>query len=587
MCGLGGLVRYDAPVDRPLLAAMASRLRHRGPDGEGMHRTDHCGLVHTRLALLDAPGGTQPFLSPDGRLALVFNGEIYRLDALRRALAPTWPFATRSDAEVVLAAYAAWGERCVEHLDGMFAFFVWDARTETGFAARDPLGVKPFVYAWDGARLAFASEARALLPALPSPPLADREALLEVLVAPCFSGVERPAFADLAHLPPGSRLRIAREGLSVERWWRYPLTADAPGEGLAARLAAALTDAVESTLAADVPVGVFLSGGLDSTAIAAIARRAGARPPAFTVRFDHHARADAGASRIVVSDDLPFARAAARDLDLDLEEVPVGRDALDDDLDAVAAANDALPAWEQELAQHRLARAAARRVKAVLVGDAADETHYGYHFLLDPEATESPGRILARFADPPLRAGVLPRAREHFDAKYRALAEDLGHRWTSPRDRVLATTCLVVERWLPRLLHNGDVHTMAHGLEARVPFADRGLLALAGSVPPELARRGGVEKQLLREALRGVVPEMVRIRTKSALPKDLGDATPYQRLCEREIARSGDLLAALLDLDVLRRWCGERTILAERERALLFRVITLARWARRWGVRLA
>jgi asparagine synthase (glutamine-hydrolysing) len=588
MCGIGGLVRYDVPTDGIALAAMRARLRHRGPDGEATHVSPHCGLVHTRLSLVDPVGGAQPFTSPDGRFVLVYNGEVYGLDALRRELAAGWEFRTRSDAEVVLAAYAAWGERCVHRLEGMFAFFVWDTRAEAGFAARDKLGVKPFVYAWDGASFAFASEAKALLPTLRSRPQAHREALLEVLVAPCFSGVESPAFAGMSHLPPGSSLRVSRAGVSVDRWWRYELTGDAPDDAtLAARVGDALGRAVRRTLVADVPVGVFLSGGLDSTAIAAHAVRVGYAPRAFTVRFDDHARAEEGASRIVVSDDLPFALEAARTLALDATVVAVARDELDADLDAVAFANDALPAWEQEVAQSRLARAASRHVKAVLVGDAADETHFGYHFLHDDVATESPARILERFADAPIRRAVMAQPRAHFDAKYRALVTGLGHRWDAPRDRAMATACLVVERWLPRLLHNGDIHTMAHGLEARVPFADGALLDIARRVSPEAAMRGGVEKAVLREALRGVVPEVVRVRTKSALPKDLGDGRRYQRLCAREIERAGDLLTAVLDVDVLRRWCDERTVLAERERALLFRVVCLVRWARRWGVDLA
>lgn len=587
MCGIGGEVRYDAPARGDVLAAMRDRLRHRGPDGEGTAVAPHCALVHTRLALLDRAGGAQPMTSPDGRFTLVYNGEVYELDALRRELAASWDFATRSDAEVVLAAYAAWGEHCVRHLEGMFAFFVWDRLTETGFAARDKLGVKPFVYAWDGDSLAFASEAKALLPALRSPPRANLEALLEVLVAPCFSGVEAPAFEGMSHLPPGSLLRVSRAGLTVERWWRYELTGDSreSDAALAARVGESLERAVRRTLAADVPVGVFLSGGLDSTALAAYARRAGFAPRAFTVRFDDHARADAGASRIVVSDDLPFAREAARSLSLDATEVAVPRAELDADLDAVALANDALPAWEQEVAQSRLAREASRHVKAVLVGDAADETHFGYHFLHDAVATEGPSRILERFADAPVRPDVMARPRDHFDAKYRALVGALGHRWDTPRERAMATACLVVERWLPRLLHNGDVHTMAWSLEARVPFADGELLEAARRVSPEAAMHGGVEKAVLRGALRGVIPEVVRTRTKSALPKDLGDGGRYQRLCAKEIARSGDVIGAVLDVDALRRLCEERSTPTERDRALLFRVVCLARWARRWGVR--
>lgn len=221
----------------------------------------------------------------------------------------------------------------------------------------------------------------------------------------------------------------------------------------------------------------------------------------------------------------------------------------------------------------------------MLVGDAADETHFGYHFLHDPVATEGPAHILERFADAPVRPDVMPRPREHFDAKYRRLVGALGHRWETPHERAMATACLVVERWLPRLLHNGDVHTMAWSLEARVPFADGELLEVARRVSPEAAMRGGVEKAVLRGALRGVIPEVVRVRTKSALPKDLGDGRRYQALCTKEIARSGDVLGAVLDVDALRRLCDERTTPTERDRALLFRVVCLARWARRWGVR--
>lgn len=590
MCGIGGIVGpvWGSPSRDERLEAMRQRLRHRGPDGSGVFGDDGCGLVHTRLALLDESGGRQPFRSPDGRFTLVYNGEIYNYAELRRRLAPDWSFRTRSDAEVVLAAFSVLGERCPEILDGMFAFFVWDGTESRGFAARDRLGVKPFVYAMEtdeaGGRLVFASEAKAILAARPGPPRVCRESLLEVLVAPCFSGVERPAFEGLSYLPPGHRLRIDREGLRVERWGDHELasTCEESGDQLATELGEALDVAVRGALEADHPVGLFLSGGLDSTVLAGLARRAGAHPPAFSIAFQDHDRFDYARSLIVNSDDAPFARLAADEMGLEHEVVPARRCA--EDLRQLAQQNDALPAWEQELAQHHLARTAARRVKAVLVGDAADETHYGYHFLLDPVATERPRRILERFAGPAadlVRPDVLDRPLDHFEEKYRNLVRDAGHDDRSPLARTLGTTWLIVHRWLPRLLHNGDIHTMAHSLEARVPFAAETVLQVARRVPPSIALEGGVEKALLRRASRGLIPEVIRLRRKSALPKDQGPG--IARFYQDQVRPMIDRLGSLLDPDRLASLCAA-DVLDEGERALLFRLAGLGYFAEAHGV---
>lgn len=572
MCGIAGIVRYSAGDDLSRLERMQRCLRHRGPDDHGMWTSPHAGLVHTRLALIDPAGGAQPLRSD--RYVLVYNGEVYNAAELRRELAESWVFRTRCDAEVVLAAYARWGTACPARLDGMFAFFVWDTARETGFAARDLLGVKPFVYAHAGGELVFASEAKAVLAALPARPRARREALLEYLVVPCFSGVETPMFEGLEYLPPGHAMQIDRSGVTITRWGEHDLLG-ATDDVTAEELRVAVERAVQRTLIADAPVGVFLSGGLDSTAIAACAGRA---LPAWTIRFAEQDRYDYARSRIVISDDGPFAALAARELGLDLAIVAVDRGGLGADLQILATHNDALPAWEQEVAQHHLACAAARTCKAVLVGDAADETHYGYHFLLDADATCDPRGVIERFA-----AGDLwPDAIAHFAAKYRALAEAAGHDWRTPDARVLATTWLIVHRWLPRLLHNGDIHGMAHGLEARVPFADRELLALAQRLGPARALAGGIEKAALRDALRGVVPEAIRVRKKSALPKDQGVEALYQREAARAVVEG--VLDAVVDRDRILALC-ERP-LDERERALLFRVICLAHWTRAYGVAL-
>ena len=588
MCGIAGIVRYAGGLgsdrDARRLSGLRDRLRHRGPDDDGRFVGDRVGLVHTRLALLDPAGGAQPIVSPDGRYVLVYNGEVYNGDDLRRQLAADWRFRTRGDGEVVLAAFARWGAACLARLDGMFAFFVWDTRDEAGFAARDLLGVKPFVYAQVAGEFLFASEAKALLPLLPARPTARMESLLEYLVAPAFSGVERPLFDGLDYLPPGHCLTIARAGLSLAAWGHYRL--DGAEAVAPAELTATLAAVVQRTIVADAPVGIFLSGGLDSTLLAALARRAGAALPAYTIGFAAQSTFDYGRTRMVTSDDEPYAARVAAELGLDREVVAVDRRDLPADLAALARQNDALPAWEQELAQHHLARAARRRCKAVLVGDAADETHYGYHFLLDEEATRGPDAVVGRFAVPIVRDDVLPDPVAHFAQHYRRLIAAAGHDWDDPQARIFATTWLIVHRWLPRLLHNGDIHTMAHSLEARVPFADRALVAVAQRVSPRVALRGGVEKALLREAARGIIPDEIRTRRKSALPKDEGVAAIYQAELTRALDDGEPLLRGVVAIDRARALCHPDRTLYESERALAFRLICLSHWARAYEVRM-
>ena len=587
MCGLAGLIRYDghaaAQIERVL--AMRERQRHRGPDGQGLWHDNYAVLAHNRLALLDAEHGAQPMCSADHRYVLVYNGEIYNYAELRRELTAHWPFRTNTDTEVVLAAYAVWGEACLRRFNGMFAFLVWDNHRQQAFAARDRLGVKPFVYLQQGMEFLFASEAKGLLPAMQAP-RANTEALLEYLVAPFFSGVAQPMFDGMAHLPPGHLLRLNRDGLRLSRW--APEIAESPtatAGDVAHALRERLAAAVQRSLIADTPVGLFFSGGLDSTLIGGLARTAGATPPCFTIRFEGHDVYDYARSLIVASDDQPFAESAATELGLSREDITPARSALAHDLQQLAAQNDALPAWEQELAQHHLARAASTRLKAVMVGDAADETHYGYHFLLDPHATRDPTHILQRLtADPYLRPGLLEQPLEHYGAMYRHLASDAGHDWQTSATRLRATQWLVRHRWLQRLLHNGDIHGMAHGLEARVPFSDTEVLDLAATIPAELALHGGVEKAMLREAARGALPEAVRLRRKSALPKDQGNGEPLRQHAREVLVADADRIAGLLDVHRLQRRCADPSPLNEHERAVMFRACALAHWSRIHGV---
>lgn len=592
MCGIAGIIRYDvdATCSREALHAMQRALQHRGPDGCGEVYAGHAALGHRRLAVIDAAGGGQPLVSADKRYTLTYNGEIYNFRELRERLAGQWTFYSNCDTEVVLAAWCVWGRACVNYFNGMFAFFVWDAHSQTGFAARDCLGIKPFVYAHTDGVFHFASEAKAILAARPGRPKLNADAVLEYFIAPYFSGVSQTPFEGIEILPAGCYASISRHGLQVERWYQSELVQDeaqtaepaAPPE----ELADLVRTAVQRTLFADARVGVYLSGGLDSTLIAAIAQEhSRTRLPAYTINFSGQAAYDYARSSIVLSDDTPYACAAAAQLGLQHELVDVSNDAVLNSVNAVAGINDLLPAWEQELAQHHLARAASRHCKVVLVGDAADELHYGYHFLLNPEVSSSPLSILQRFGLPPLRAEY-----RHFPAqlsrRYQALAERAGHHWKTPGASVLATTFLIQQRWLPRLLHNGDVHAMAFSLEARVPFGDRGLLTHASKTRPTCAYRDGNEKHLLRQAMRGVVPEGIRLRKKSALPKNQALDAGYKEALRESLSNPPQALREFLEIDVLRDWCRPERALSETERGHMFRAHAFSRWLDHYQVEL-
>lgn len=592
MCAIAGILDFSPQPDMEAAArqvrGMIQRLRHRGPDGEGLVQSGPCTLGAARLVQLDAEGGTQPMRSPDGRWTVVFTGEIHNHRALRRELASRWEFTTRSDTEVLLAALVVWGLRALPRLNGMFAFFLWDAVERRGLAVRDRVGVKPLVWVpLPQGRLAFASEARALLDLLPARPMVNEDAILEHLVAPCFSGVRQPMFAGLFHLLPGHWLTMDEHGIQQGEWWRHDLhrAVEQDAEALSTAMHELLPQAVARTLDADAPAVVLLSGGLDSTLVAACARQHGVTQ-AYTIAFEGQERFDYARSLMVTSDDLPWAVTAAAEIGLEHRIVPVSRATLADDLRTLALQNDALPAWEQELAQHHLARAiAADGHRAVLVGDAADETHYGYGFMLADLVMEHPGELLARFGAPPLNTEMQARAALIAD-RYASMMEEAGHDTATRAGRLRGITHLITRLWLPRLLHNGDIHMMAHGVEARVPFADAELLELAARVHPELALQGGVEKHLLREAARGLMPEAARVRRKSSLSKDDGSARILQHEAAQALDGSADFLGHWLDLPALRRLCDPGHSMAEMERALLFRVVCLHHWAAGHQVRL-
>jgi asparagine synthase (glutamine-hydrolysing) len=563
MCGIAGILRAPGHrVDAHDLRRMAAALAHRGPDDEGFHVDGALGLAHRRLSILDlSAAGHQPMGNEDGTVWVAYNGQLYDFAPQREWLEGRGHhLRSHTDTEVIVHLYEEKGEDLLDALDGMFAFALWDARRRKLLLARDRLGIKPFYYADGGGTLAFASELKALL-ALPW--LArevDSLALVQYLYQSSVPG-DTCALQGVRKLQPGELL-VAEDGaLRRRRYWRLPAPTDEPAEafeGAAEGFRARLDAAVRSHLVADVPVGTFLSGGLDSSAVTLAARAAVAGPlHTFSVRFEGRA-----------FDEGPVAAEVARALGTVHHELRLGDEAASE-LPGVLQHADEPFAVSSALALHHVSRFARERVKVVLTGDGADEVLAGYPWRHEPERGPGAGprsflrgvglslarsargaragapgvssqfaarlnrmlrrpderyaEIVSAFTPEELSALLVPErvelARQAWDSSpiIRAYREEDPRDETNRRLRVDLRTTLVDE-----MLAKVDRMTMASGLEARVPFLDRSLVEWAFRQPGRHKIRRGKGKLLLRHALTRSLPRIAG-RAKHGFDVPLGD----------------------------------------------------------------
>src|SRR5215813_1477895 len=371
MCGIAGHV---GPTARELLPTMLGLLKHRGPDDSGIYSSDDAGLGMTRLAIVDLVTGQQPMSDPAGRYWIVFNGEIYNFRQLRTTLeAEGRTFRTRSDTEVIVQAYAAWGEACVERLRGMFAFAIWDTARRRLFLARDRLGKKPLYYWHRGHLFLFASEPKALF-CHPAVARSLDWAALHHYLAFGYTPATRSIFDSIKKLPPAHTLTVVAGRPTQRRYWQLPAGAASPGsaagrEETAAAVRSALREAVRQRLESDVPLGVFLSGGVDSSAVVASMREVtSGRIATFSVGFGRAAP---------TYDELPYARLVAQRFATDHHEEilePDVRSLLPD----VVRAFDEPFGDSSALPTYVVAQATARHVKVALSGIGGDEMFAGY-----------------------------------------------------------------------------------------------------------------------------------------------------------------------------------------------------------------
>ena len=578
MCGIAGII--GAPDPLVSVRRMTASLKHRGPDGEGYFTDREIGLGHRRLAILDlTPAGRQPMCSRDGRWVLALNGEIFNYRELRQELSGQWggEFRTGTDTEVLLEACALLGvEKVLDKLNGMFAFALWDRVGRELTLARDRSGEKPLVYFWNGSTFAFASELQALRNLHDSrldPEAVDAYLALGYVPAPLA------IFHGCRKLPAGHRLRFHNGSLEVRRWWFPERVTDAPAPAGAARreeLRALVAGAVRLRLRADVPVALCLSGGVDSSVVAAECVREGRRLDAFTVTFGRD------------SADLPYARAVARKLGLKHEVIAAPADTAERQLEAAIQHYDEPFADSSALPALALARVLGGRYKVILNGDGGDEAFAGYRHYEHIGAKQflKTAAAAAGLRDGSGSVGVYVQSKTTF--RFAERSRLLG--WKGPGDTLsallagdhylrgastAASGALGRALWSDRhlylpndLTYKMDIALAAFGMEGRAPFLDYRVLEWSQGLAARDLVRGREKKVLLRESYRGELPAEVLDRPKHGFgaPVDAWLAGPLQEL------RRDSLPCPLLDAGLQKSARGQR----------LWTLLKLARWARVW-----
>ncbi|HYB13094.1 MAG TPA: asparagine synthase (glutamine-hydrolyzing), partial [Myxococcota bacterium] len=614
------------------LSAMAAALAHRGPDGEGAMRSAvfqaaggawQVGLVHRRLAVFDpTPAGAQPMQSRSGRTWIVLNGEIYNHRELRRYL-PGFTFRTGTDTEVLLELIEAQGiERALDRTNGIFALAVWDDVERRLSLARDRLGVKPLFYAASASGLHFASELRALLVAREGSRTLDPCALSEYLDFG-FVPAPRTIVGGVAKLSPGSLLAWCEGRHRISEWWSLPATplgTEEPGwrEGLYTRLA----DAVRLQLRSDVPVGAFLSGGVDSTIVTALAVREGGALDTFSARFPEWPLLDEG----------EYARLVSRSLGTRHHEVPLTAHDVLRSAPALLDTIDEPFADSSLLAVSLLSRFARSRVTVALSGDGADELFAGYrryqsaHWLAGWRRVPTPLRVYV--AEPMLRRMVenratwrgelVRRARKLVacaelgpDAQALALArifeaEQKRHLvpWmeeacevslqrmrdlrAAARGRDELDTRLRVDLRLALpddMLAKVDRASMAHGLEVRVPFLDHRLVEYAAALPSRLKLRGARSKIALLEVFGAELPARVRRRAKAGFDAPIGAwlRGPLRELVHDTLAPGPLARGGWLSGEAVRELVDEHDARRADHAWRVWSLLVLQSWLERWA----
>ena len=596
MCGILGEVNYRGAIDRPLFEAMVTTLVHRGPDGRGLYYSSDglLALGHQRLSIIDlSERGNQPMSNEDGTVWITFNGEIYNFRELRGILAAKGHrFQSQADTEVIIHGYEEWGFDCVDRLRGMFAFGIWDSRENRLFLARDPFGIKPLYYHQDGEHFIFASELKAIVAGSDVPGEIDVGALCDFFY---YRYIPSPKsiWRDIFKLPPASTL-VHQGGQTVIRqyWTPHPFTGKPAGEKeVLAELDELLGESIGMHLASDVPLGLLLSGGMDSSTIAFYMHRQGLRATAFGIGFD-------------VEDEwyneMPDARAVAELCSMQLYEETVHSDVWEL-LPQLVWFYDEPFSDGSMFPCYIVSQLARRYMKVALGGEGGDELFAGYNRYFNAPCAPAGGNFLTRLRTALGLAGAesetvgYQRGMHPFfeqeDLK-RLLHPDLGEyipdcgAWFLDRHyrkdvpdpkrwQLLDLMTILPEQYLTKI----DRASMAHGLEIRVPFLDRKLVEYVLGLPVEVYLGGGEDKYLLKKLMAGKLPERILKKRKRGFSIPLDRFWNEDVMLDRILQGPG-MKSGLFRRDYLYRVHEKRNAVALHR---LWQLSIFDAWYARWG----
>jgi asparagine synthase (glutamine-hydrolysing) len=625
MCGICGVFSpdQDQPVDREALLAMNHQIIHRGPDDNGIFTEANVGLAMRRLSIIDVQTGHQPISNEDESIRIVFNGEIYNHQELRKDLeARGHRYRTKSDTETIVHLYEEYGDDCVKRLRGMFAFAVWDGSKRRVYIARDRLGIKPLYYYFDGKVLVFGSEIKAILAHPRVKPEFNRGTLAEYLAFGYITGAQT-MYAGIRKLLPGHVLTLDKRG-QLETWpyWDLEIKVDDgihPDAYYVSRYRELLEDCVSSHLMSDVPLGVFLSGGLDSSAVAALTTKIRKEPiETFSVGYGEEAYSE-----------LPYARTIAAHLKSIHHEIQLSRDEFFRALPRLIWHEDEPIVWPSSVALYFVARLARERVTVVLTGEGSDETLGGYtrypwtllnsrmdrmYRKLTPSAVRG---LLRKIINTGPLSATTKRKLEHtfvmrdgeswpsfyFDNFYSAFSISDQDELLTPEARLSAGDAYAgsmahwehssgdllhrllytdIKTYLVELLMKQDQMSMAASIESRVPFLDHVLVEFTASIPAKYSTKGMAGKRILKSAMADLLPEAIIHRKKMGFPTPWAYwlANPQLEELERFLTEPRTLERGLFRGEIVKRLFAEHRTRFRDHGNRIWRLLNLELWLR-------
>lgn len=618
MCGIAGYVtvRGTGPADG-MLERMTGRIAHRGPDDCRFYHDETAHLGHRRLSIIDVSGGHQPMTNETGDLWIIYNGEIFNHASVRPELERAGHvYRTHCDTETILHGYEEFGAACVERFRGMFSFAIWDRKKKRLFCGRDRLGIKPFYYYWDGANFVFGSEIKAVL-AHPAVPVRLEEGLIGEYLAFGYSSEERTLFQGIRKLMPGHTLTLDCSGSEpvIRQYWDVP----APPEERESRDEASwlaeckqrLEETVRMRLMSDVPLGMFLSGGVDSSLIAAMMKRQVSGPvETFAVGYNEAEYSELG-----------YARQVAKRIGTSHHEVVIGKEDFFGALPKLIWHEDEPIAWPSSVSLYFVSKLAARQVKVVLTGEGSDELFAGYNryrfYLMNQRFLGAwsllPGGVRKLVREQIQESSLLPAGvRRKLGHTFLVRGSDLeslyldnfysgfsaeeqrtlgfggtgnpyaNYRryWTETRPALNRLLYADLKTYLVELLMKQDQMSMATSIESRVPFLDHPFVEFSTRVPDSLKLRGKTGKYLIKKVAEKYLPLDIIYRPKMGFPTPLRQwlREPSAETWFEKIVNRKSLVSAYLDTERVKGLLDRHRRGHEDATERIWRLLNLAIW---------